>query len=382
MATMGRRAVTGLGLAAAPLLLGCPSLANIGVGDGDARSADASQDVAAIRDTSAMDEAPPCTSDAASDPKNCGTCGHDCQGGSCRAGVCQAYAIVTGNEGPYGVAVHNGVVYFTSIDDTVAMCTANTCTDTLTQLTSGQPIPRHITTDDTNVYWANLGLPGDGGVITGSIATCGLSGCPGGSATVLASPEKSPFDLTVSASIVYWTVEYGHAVLSCPAGGCDGMPTTLSAPATLLSGVAVDATSIYWAEPSLGNVIQCPLSGCTSPVPFATGQDNPLEVDVTNGTLFWSTSDAIMSCPTSGCAGSPTVFASNQPGAFALTHDAHNLYWVLEEKEGKVLSCPLSNCKTPIVLADMQAVPTAIAVDDTAVYWANSGAGTIMRVMK
>jgi hypothetical protein len=394
MARKARFAMVALGEAIVALLLGCPSLSAIGVGGGDAGAdrapdgTDATRDARdepdagdAGRENDAPKEAFACTPDAASDPKNCGSCKHDCKGGGCLGGVCQPYAIVTGNEGPYGIAVHDGVVYFTSSDDTVYRCMADTCSDTLTQMTSGQQLPRRITTDATNVYWASEGFVSDGG-LSGSIATCGLAGCPGGVPTVLAVPEQGPFDLVVDTTTVYWTTIFGKLVRSCNVSGCGNMPKTLSSPGVVLSGVAVDATSIYWAEPMAGNVIQCPLSGCVSPTPFASGQSNPTEVDVVNGMLYWSTSAAIMSCPTTGCVGAPAVFAKNQPGAVALAHDDTTLYWTSSQDGGQIVGCPLLGCTMPAVLANMQGVPTDLAVDDTALYWTNATTGTVTRVIK
>ena len=46
--------------------------------------------------------AAPCvpSGDHASDPKNCGACGHDCLGGACTAGQCRPVAIWTGRADP------------------------------------------------------------------------------------------------------------------------------------------------------------------------------------------------------------------------------------------------------------------------------------------
>jgi hypothetical protein len=171
-------------------------------------------------------------------------------------------------------------------------------------------------------------------------------------------------------------------VRSCTVGGCGNMPTTLAKDSPPLSGVAIDDTSIYWAEVKPGNIIQCPLSGCMTFPPFATGQNHAAKIDVTQGVVYWSANDAIMSCPSAGCKGKPQVFASDQPSSFAITHDATNLYWTLFQEDGQVLSCPLEGCKTPKVLAMHQNLPTSVAVDDTSVYWASSGANAIMRVSK
>lgn len=383
------------GLAIACAILGCSPLSEIGVGGGDAamdRPADTRSDTAPdrrddrgttpdVRPEDVVAERKACSDDLDTDPRNCGRCGHDCEGGACKGGACQPYALVTGNLGPYGVAVHDGVVYFTSIDDTVEKCHAKDCTNTLVQMTSGQGFPKGITTDFTNVYWANEGFVSSGS-FAGGIATCGLAGCPSGKATVLAPTESGPYDVVVDTSAVYWTDEFGELVRSCSVGGCGGAPKTLATDVTLLSGIAIDATSVFFAETKLGNIIKCPLAGCASLTPFASGQMNPTKLDIAGATLYWAANGAIMGCPTSGCSGAPAVFAKNQTNSYAIAHDATNLYWTLLDNVGEILSCPLAGCTTPTVLADMQAQPQSVAVDDVSVYWANSAGGSVMRVMK
>jgi hypothetical protein len=393
MSLQRRWATVALAAGVAGASLGCPSLSEIGVG-GDAGSdgrTDAGGDVLPreARGPDAVEEKA-CTKDPASDPKNCGRCGHDCERGACEGGVCQPYALVTGIDGPYGVAVTNGTVYFTSPPDgMVYMCKVDAC-DLVTVMTSGQAFPRGITTDSTTVYWADLGNVDDPG-FAGSIETCGLAGCPGGGSTPLtALDEDGPIDLAVNVSTVYWPDDYGGVVRSCAIGGCDDMPTTLATDSSkLLSGVAIDTTDIFWGEPTNGNLIKCPLDGCTTFTPFASFPSCMFtHIDIVNGTVFWTTQTEdgqILSCPTSGCTdGKYQVFASAQPYAFAITHDATNLYWTLFNVGigGKVLRCPLAGCTTPTVLAENQAQPSAIAIDDTSIYWANSGGTTVMRLMK
>jgi hypothetical protein len=374
-------AAVALVVASGGALVGCPPLSAIDVGEGDAgtrsdaRGADATD--------SSSEES--CSSNVDSDPKNCGRCGHDCMGGTCRAGACQPYAIVPCVDSPYAVAVQNGNVYFTTLLLTVyEWCGGGVdCAfGTLNQLTTCQGGPRGITTDETNVYWADLGFPDGDASGPGSISTCGLAGCAGGAATVYAPSENGAFDLVVDPSAVYWTDTYSGLVRKCAIGGCGDDPVTLATDSPPLSGVAIDTTSIYWAEVASGNIIQCPLDGCTTFAPFATGQASPAKIDTANGNVYWSAAGAIMTCPASGCGGAARVFAKDQPGAFAITHDSNNLYWTLLAKDGMVLSCPLAGCTEPTVLGAMQDSPTSVAQDDVSVYWANSRGNAVMRVMK
>jgi hypothetical protein len=380
---MTHRAAVVLVVASGCALVGCPSLSAIDVGKGDAAArVDALSTDA--KDSSSDRGCSPGSPDLASDPKNCGRCGHDCAGGRCSEGICQPYAIVPSVDGPYAVAVENGNVYFTTLFLTIfEWCGGSDCPlGTLNQLTSCQEGPRGIATDQTNVYWAELGSPDGDASGPGSIVTCGLAGCAGGTATVYAPSEDGAFDLVVDPSAVYWTDTFSGLVRKCAIGGCGDEPTTLATDSPPLSGVAIDPTSIYWAEVASGNIIQCPLSGCATFAPFATGQASPAKIDTANGNVYWSAAGAIMTCPAKGCGGAARVFAKDQPGAFAITHDSNNLYWTLLAKDGMVLSCPLAGCTEPTILGAMQDSPTSVAQDDVSVYWANNRGNTVMRVMK
>ena len=55
---------------------------------------------------------------------------------------------------------------------------------------------------------------------------------------------------------------------------------------------------------------------------------------------------------------------------------------MLDQTNGEILSCALSGCPSPTVLAKGQASPSSVAVDDTSVYWADYGGTTVMRVIK
>jgi hypothetical protein len=378
MLTTRRRVALTLTMALAGMLVGCPPLGDLGTDGGIEAGADSGPDHAPPHDAVGGDA---CNADPASDPRNCGRCGHDCAGGACKGGVCQPYAIATGTKFTYGIAVRSGMLYFTTSFFTVETCTADNCGSTLTQMTSNYGVLRGLTTDTTNVYWANAGFLSDAG-FNGTIATCGLAGCPSGAETVLAPLEGQPIDVAVNTSALYWTDDYSGLVRSCSVGGCEQAPTTLATDPTTLSGVAVDSTSIYWAESTLGNIIKCPLEGCPTFTPFATGSVTPAKIDVANGTVYWTTNGAILSCPSTGCGGKPTVFAKDQPFAYGISDDGTNLYWTLLEPDGKVLSCPLSGCTTPVVLGDMQASPWGVVADATSVYWTNSSGSTVMRVMK
>src|SRR5262245_58942346 len=46
---------------------------------------------------------------------NCGTCGHDCQGGTCMGSACQPVFLAAGTEAALGIAIDATNVYWTEI---------------------------------------------------------------------------------------------------------------------------------------------------------------------------------------------------------------------------------------------------------------------------
>jgi len=80
---------------------------------------------------------------------------------------------------------------------------------------------------------------------------------------------------------------------------------------------------------------------------------------------------------------STKAIAPNEGVPKGIAADETNVYWT-DFARGRVLSCPVSGCPDagPVVLAK-GAAPAAIALDSTAVYFANAvGGGTIVRVAK
>src|SRR5262249_26342220 len=96
--------------------------------------------------------------DLSFDPANCGSCGHDCQGGTCAGGVCQAVTLATGPSGASGIAVDATNVFWTAGGSPPgAVMKVPIAGGPPTVLASGQDLPDSIAVDATSVYWTSLG---------------------------------------------------------------------------------------------------------------------------------------------------------------------------------------------------------------------------------
>ncbi len=111
--------------------------------------------------------------------------------------------------------------------------------------------------------------------------------------------------------------------------------------------------------------------------------------------LFWSASNAIWSCPVTGCTGKAKQIApltSGNPTPVVI--DATHVYfqgfsgYVDAQSSGSILRCPKAGCTGPaeVVAAKPTFSNTALAIDDQAVYWSTCGGyncdGQVMRIGK
>ncbi|RYE92596.1 MAG: DUF5050 domain-containing protein, partial [Myxococcales bacterium] len=58
-----------------------------------------------------------CVIDLTTDPQNCGSCGHDCQGDACEGGLCTPTTVSTGNTRPFQLLVDATHLYWINLGD-------------------------------------------------------------------------------------------------------------------------------------------------------------------------------------------------------------------------------------------------------------------------
>jgi hypothetical protein len=235
--------------------------------------------------------------------------------------------------------------------------------------------------DTTNVYWTNY---------DGTVMQCPVGGC-GGKPTFVSYAVGAPYKITVDAQNVYWAVQDNGSmtgVVSCAIAGCAQNPA-LFAPSSAPMGVATFGGNVYWTDPATASVYTCPTSGCAgSPTVLATNQKGAMSIAVDGAAVYWtdyvgggvSIDNRVMRCALAGCANAPTTLASSQDGPFDIAVDATNVYWT-NMSGAAVMSCAVTGCSAPTVLAHLQGnpFPFGIATDGANVYWTNMGEGTVMK---
>jgi hypothetical protein len=213
--------------------------------------------------------------------------------------------------------------------------------------------------------------------------------------TIATTGDPAEGFVAVDSSNVFWatgSVEgnlyfEGNVWMTPKAGLPDGGAGAPIARMLGLTGLAVDDDNVYVTRFD-GKVLYTPKAApqpLSEGVLVASGQRKPGPVALTKDHLFWANRDtgSIKRVPRSTIAdaGAPEQFASGNP-AEAIAVDAVAVYFTTSTSNA-VLSCPISGCTgEPRVVARDQARPTGVAVDARAVYWSNAASGTIMKVAK
>jgi hypothetical protein len=281
-----------------------------------------------------------------------------------------------------------------------ASCSSSACSTAGTLISEGAPFD--IISDGVNVYWTD----NFNGTVLQMLVT-------GGAVTTLASGRNSPAGLTADGLNVYWaewgTAANGYtdgAVLSVPIGGTTA--TTLANAQNAPGYVAVDDTNIYWTNQGSaansftdGTVAMRPLAagGTATTLASALLEPEVLLGSSSNGTtydtLYWTNFGSAANTDTDGSVDTlalgttgtqPTTVATGQAGAIGLAGGVlsdGNLYLFWTDLVGNTVEAVNATTagSVPFEVAIGQNSPWGILLGADGLYWANSGAGTIMKVV-
>jgi hypothetical protein len=309
----------------------------------------------------------PCTTDAMSDPDNCGACGHSCRGGACVGGACQPVALVDGAHpvvnGIWDVAISGSTAFFTSWCASAPVFSVPVDGGTATALAPGNDFATcgvGMAVDEKLVFFGSVDYASE----AGSILFVPRSG--GKPTSLVAGLQGRPF-LAVDGSHVFYLLTWS-TVPGVFRMGRDGSGGT-TVHSTSSVALAVDAQFLYVAE-AFGNIIRMSKDGSSKQL--LAGSNKPVDMTVDATSVYWSdaTEKAVYSVPIAG--GNVTRLAVGMlqsPNELAV--DDRSVYVACAG--GGVVAVDKDGTNLRVVASQPELTISGIAVDDTFVYWGNDG---------
>jgi hypothetical protein len=326
-----------------------------------------------------------CGANLENDPGNCGSCGHDCLGGTCSSGQCQPVTLISG-EVPLFLLETPGKLFWTGSTG-VRACVLPGCQGSVQTFASGSSLGLAATA--SNLYWTDS--------IAGSVSACDFSLPTCAIPTSIATATPGASFLVIGATSIFWTERTGNRIMRADLGGGNAGAVASGGPIQSPTGIAIQASNLYFSNydnASAGQGVMTLSTSGGNPASFASGSTVEQVLTTASGVFFSingskTTNDgAIGRCDLDGsnCA----AFAPARPFPRGITSDGTSLYWTdfgvagdAAASNGAVLRCPLTGCgANPTVLASGQGGPLGIVVDSQAIYWANAGTGSIQRLAK
>jgi hypothetical protein len=304
--------------------------------------------------------------DVSSDPNNCGSCGHGCLGGSCKAGVCQPFTLpqTVGRSGG-GFALTRTQVYWPG-DFGLLRCDLPGCTNETTVVPGGRLWD--VNADGDDVYWTV-----DDTQTTSVLRHCVAPACATINDVLVGLPAGNGGVVT-DANSVYWSGAAG--LLRCNRD-CDTAHGDEIIPAgvdfRLFAGTGY---SVLWTKPGSGAdsdaLIECGFGGCQVGVKSLASGFTANAIAANGIEALWTTARGdLQRCPLPDCSGGPQKLGIGSVGAHASVRLVHRrAFWNTDDA---VMTCMLPGC-APTVLAAGVDRPWIIAANETAVAW-GVGAG-------
>lgn len=363
-----------LGAVALPLALtACSAILGIELPPlrGDDGPADGGSDVTVAPDTPAPT---PCT-DTAVNPLHCGACGHTCLGDPCRDGQCQPVALAVGQEQAFGIDVDDTQVFWSSRGARAVLAMdkrAPRSTPATLFQRPGPFVPGEVRVDGPALAFVN----NSAGDNTASLYRVAKSG--GTAATLgVGCVGDGSGGLAVDASYYYFTNAPNHGVYRAEKGTGECGPIATNQPNP--GSVVVVGSSVFFTNgasaTTTSGLARVDTSGGTV-VALASGAIAAADAVGTDGqALFVSTSDGRI--VRVGTDGSGVVeLAKGMVGATAVAADDSGIYWAAS---GDVWAAD-KTLGQPRRIAAVQVDVGTVATDRDRVYWTTRDA--VMRVAK
>lgn len=305
----------------------------------------------ALMEAGAPDASAACIADLTTDAKNCGKCGHDCQGGACSASRCQPFKLADFTDEPVANVVLSATnVFWNTMEGlsggpgNVYTCPKAGCGGAPTMLPAAGNVVRGLGSDGAQktfagAFYANGGLFELGP----STMTPVLTVMQGG----------FPFQMSVRPDAIFY-VSFYDADKDRTVRRWDyvNAPTNVCTFATgeTTTAAAFTAMRVYLSSNSTGKLYSCPLSGTNGA--FVVYLDNLFlgSLAATADRIFWALDGSVTSSadgPTS-----PSLHAELGPldvgssDVTTITISGGDLF--AATAAGELWSCAPSDCKSSL----------------------------------
>ncbi len=223
--------------------------------------------------------------------------------------------------------------------------------------------------------WIDLGnLTGSGSV----------GGTGGGGASSSSASSSSTSSASASSTSTSSTGTGGGALgvldcAPCPSGGCSATAIATGQDATGPDGIALDGDTLYWVNRAGGTVMRLSASG-GAPQPIAQANE-PMAVAASQGYVAWAAQDGVYGCTAASCSSTTLLIAeATLTGSIqGVATDGKYVYFTDQGAmpgTGKTVRCPLvSMCHGGVSLGSGFSAPLGITLHDTLVFWTEQGNG-------
>lgn len=402
----------GGGSGGTPLDLPCGAPDQVCCEDGSCVPGASCNDELTCRCDEGLDVCPIACTNLQTDAQNCGTCGRDCLGGSCEAGVCQATVVVASGDMPKQaikeIAVDDTYVYWIGTPSGSSMRKVyrqrHDAGDEVVELTP--------TFEPGQISGLSLGAGRLFWMYGGQVRTCPAPDCPGGP-TDLIPPVQAGIaggETVFRDGKLYFTQEsysstqHDGAFWSVPVP--PGAPAKVGPHPVDAVILAADASNVYWGAQSsyynssinrdagiykmnvsTGVVVALASHFTAAAMTSMAAGGSFLYVDVTLQTDAGSAHHYLKLPLPNGIGSSttpPTFTIGTAP--LDLVADDRHVYFAEYTASGAIRRCPHSGCATPPeIVGAAQTYPTALAQDARSIYWASGSVSVgsdIFRIAK
>jgi len=352
-------------------------------------------------------ESSTCFADLLTDSKNCGRCGHDCVGGACNAGKCEAVELGTIADAPLQdmvvtdqfvfvstyvtLSTQNGGVYRSAKTPGTPELYAK-LTDVAAMAVLGDLL--YFVVDDNPAD----GTPGQ----FGGLYSCPIAGAAPCTPSLIAAATNSQAITVDQNKVFYGDNGPGRGIM---------MYTPITVPPVVVrngfgiaSNLFVDGTSVFYtvtvqpsSPPQRAEVFEAFTDGgVDEKYVYASDNANDGRLVGFPTTMFFTafdyqttTTGIVRRIPRNG--GAPCDYGGkDNKRPYGIHVDGTRIYWTnlgdgadRPFLNGSVVSCDQATCcTTPDVLWAGNGQPTAIGGDATAVYFGNNANGALWKIAK